>query len=185
MEAFLVAVSVAALVEIGDKTQLLSLLFATHYRKPWPIIGGILIATAINHMFAGALGVIIESSIGYESLRWILGLVFISLAIWTVMPNQMNKVGEINSKWGIFVATAIAFFLIEIGDKTQIATIALAAQYSSFFVIVLGTTIGMVLVNIPVVLLGNQFADRLSIKWFRIAAAIVLALLGILIIAGV
>ena len=177
-EAFLVSAGVVALAEIGDKTQLLALLLAAKYRKPVPIILGILVATLLNHALAGAAGAWISSLIGPVAMRWVLGLSFIAMAIWIMVPDKVDDdATDAPPRFGIFGATTIAFFLLEMGDKTQIATVALAAKYPSLFAVVAGTTLGMMLANVPAVLLGDVAARKLPLKLVHgIAAAIFLAL---------
>jgi putative Ca2+/H+ antiporter (TMEM165/GDT1 family) len=185
MEAFLVSTGVVALAEIGDKTQLLALVLAAKFRKPIPIILGILVATAVNHAVAGAAGAWISALVGPTAMRWILGLSFIAMAAWTLVPDKYDddKQGAA-PRFGVFVTTLIAFFLLEMGDKTQIATVALAAKYSSLVAVVAGTTLGMMLANVPAVLLGEVAAKKLPMQVVhRIAAAIFLAL-GVSVLLG-
>ncbi len=151
MEAFLVSTGVVALAEIGDKTQLLALVLAAKFRKPVPIILGILVATVVNHAVAGAAGAWISALVGPTAMRWILGLSFIAMAAWTLVPDKYDDDEKTDAapRFGVFVTTLIAFFLLEMGDKTQIATVALAAKYSSLVAVVAGTTLGMMLANVP------------------------------------
>lgn len=184
MQALLICAGVVALAEIGDKTQLLALVLAARYRKPWPIIFGILVATLANHALAGAVGVWLAAAIGPTAMRWILGISFIAMAIWTLVPDKYAEDSPPPPRLGIFGTTAIAFFLLEMGDKTQIATVALAAQYDSLVAVVAGTTLGMLIANIPAVLLGEVAARRLPLRLVRgIAAAIFLAL-GVVVLYG-
>lgn len=185
MEAFLVSTGVVALAEIGDKTQLLSFLLAARYRRPWPIILGIFVATVFNHGLAGAAGSWINQLLGPDVLRWVLGLSFLAMAIWILTPDKIDDVqaGE-SPRWGVFAATLTAFFLAEMGDKTQIATVALAAQYSSFVPVVLGTTFGMMLANAPAVLLGERAAHKLPVRLIHGIAALIFAVLGVITLAG-
>jgi putative Ca2+/H+ antiporter (TMEM165/GDT1 family) len=179
MEAFLVSTGIVALAEIGDKTQLLALLLAARFRKPLPIIAGILVATAVNHAVAGAVGAWLAALIGPTAMRWILGLSFIGMGLWTLVPDSLNpdKAQEPPSRLGVFGTTLVAFFLLEMGDKTQIATVALAARYDSLVAVVCGTTLGMMLANVPVVLLGEVAAKKLPMQVVhRIAAAMFVAL---------
>ena len=185
MEAFLVSTGIVALAEIGDKTQLLAFILAAKFRKPLPIIVGILVATLANHGFAGALGSWITSLVGPETLRWVLGISFIAMAIWTLIPDQFDEDDAKLSRYGVFGTTLIAFFLAEMGDKTQIATIALAAQYHTFFAVVAGTTLGMMIANVPAVILGNRIAKRIPVKLVHTVAAIIFAALGVATLAGV
>jgi Ca2+/H+ antiporter, TMEM165/GDT1 family len=179
MEAFLVSTGVVALAEIGDKTQLLALVLAAKFRKPVPIILGILVATLLNHALAGVAGAWISALVGPAVMRWILGLSFIAMAVWTLIPDRYDDGAEPETapRFGVFGATLVAFFLLEMGDKTQIATVALAAKYSSLFAVVAGTTFGMMLANVPAVLLGEVAAKKLPMHIVhRIAAAIFLVL---------
>ena len=186
MEAFLVSTGVVALAEIGDKTQLLALVLAARFRKPVPIILGILVATVVNHAAAGAAGAWISAVVGPTAMRWILGLSFIAMAAWTLVPDKYDEVGQPDTapRCGVFGTTVVAFFLLEMGDKTQIATVALAAKYSSLVGVVAGTTLGMLLANVPAVLLGEVAAKKLPMRLVhRIAAAIFLAL-GVSVLLG-
>jgi putative Ca2+/H+ antiporter (TMEM165/GDT1 family) len=179
MEAFLVSTGIVALAEIGDKTQLLSLLLAARYRKPLPIIMGILVATLANHFLAGAVGAWITTVIGKDALRWILGLSFIAMAVWIMIPDKIDDTETGEARYGVFAATVVAFFLAEMGDKTQVATVALAAQYQSLVAVVCGTTLGMMLANVPAVLLGDKAAKRLPLKLVHGIAALIFAALGV------
>lgn len=184
MEALLVSTFVVALAEMGDKTQLLSLLLAAKFRRPLPIILGILVATLLNHALAGAVGTWITHAIGENAMRWVLGLSFIAMAAWTLIPDQAPDAVTRPARFGVFATTVIAFFLIEMGDKTQIATVALAAQYSAFYTVVGGTTLGMMLANIPAVLLGDRATKNVPIRKIQIVAALIFAALGIAVLAG-
>jgi putative Ca2+/H+ antiporter (TMEM165/GDT1 family) len=185
MEAFLLSTGIVALAEIGDKTQLLAFILAAKFKKPWPIIAGILVATIANHAFAGAVGSWLTSQVGPQTLRWVLGVSFIAMAAWTLVPDKFDEEDAKLARYGVFGTTLIAFFLAEMGDKTQFATIALAAKYDHFVAVVAGTTLGMMLANVPAVLLGNKIAERLPTTIVhRIAAAIFLAM-GILTLMGV
>jgi putative Ca2+/H+ antiporter (TMEM165/GDT1 family) len=180
MEAFLVSTGIVALAEIGDKTQLLSLLLAARYRKPWPIILGILVATLANHFLAGAVGAWITTLIGKDALRWILGVSFIAMAAWIMVPDKLDDTEAAEARYGVFAATVVAFFLAEMGDKTQVATVALAAQYQALVTVVTGTTLGMMIANVPAVLLGDKAAHRLPLKLVHGVAAAIFAVLGLL-----
>jgi putative Ca2+/H+ antiporter (TMEM165/GDT1 family) len=164
LEAFLVSTGIVALAEIGDKTQLLAFILAAKFRKPLPIILGILVSTLANHGFAGALGSWITSLLEPQTLRWILGISFIAMAIWTLIPDKFNEGDAKLARFGVFGTTVVAFFLAEMGDKTQIATVALAAQYNAFFAVVAGTTLGMMIANVPAVLLGDRIAKRMPVR---------------------
>lgn len=184
MEAFLVSTGIVALSEIGDKTQLLAFLLAAKFRKPWPIIGGILVATIANHAFAGALGAWITSVVSPEILRWVLGITFIGMAGWTLIPDKLDEDDTKLVRFGIFGTTLITFFLAEMGDKTQFATIALAAKYHSFFSVVAGTTFGMMLADVPATLLGDKLAQRIPTKLVHRIAAALFAAIGIATLLG-
>lgn len=184
MEAFLVSTGIVALAEIGDKTQLLAFILAAKYRKPLPIILGILVATLANHGFAGALGAWITTVMSPEVLRWVLGLSFIGMAVWTLIPDKLEEGDAKFARFGIFGTTLIAFFLAEMGDKTQIATVALAAQYHAFLPVVAGTTLGMMIANVPAVFLGKKIAHRMPVKLVHGIAAVIFAILGIATLLG-
>lgn len=184
MEAFLVSTIVVGIAEIGDKTQILSLMLAARFRRPVPIIFGILCATLVNHAVAGFAGTLFGSFLAGPWMHWILGVSFLSVAVWALFPDNCEKDIEAISRWGAFSSTLVAFFLAEIGDKTQIATVGLAARFEIFDAVVIGTTLGMMVANIPVVLIGDRIAAKLPIKTIRMTAAIVFAVLGILTIRG-
>ena len=184
MEAFLVSTGIVALAEMGDKTQLLSLLLAAKFRRPVPIILGILVATLANHALAGAVGTWITRAIGEDAMRWVLGLSFLAMAAWMLVPDSPPD-GETKARFGVFGTTLIAFFLVEMGDKTQIATVALAAQYSAFAMVVAGTTLGMMIANVPAVLLGERVTKALPIRTIHVVAAVIFAALGVAVLAGV
>ncbi len=184
MESFLVSTGIVALAEIGDKTQLLAFILAAKFRKPVPIIIGILVATLANHGFAGALGAWITSLVAPEAMRWILGLSFIGMAIWTLIPDKFDEEEAKFARFGVFGTTLIAFFLAEMGDKTQVATVALAAQYHAFIPVVAGTTLGMMIANVPAVLLGNRIADKMPVRLVHMIAAAIFAILGVATLLG-
>src|SRR5688500_8097906 len=180
MDALLFSTVAVAIAEIGDKTQLLALMLAARYRKPWPIDAGILVSTVLNHALAGWLGAIVGAWIDPVWLRWLVVASFLAVALWALVPDTLDEDGAPTaSRFGPFVATTIAFFVVEIGDKTQIATVVLAARYDPLWQVVAGTTLGMVVANAPVVLLGAKFAARLPLQAARWAAAAVFALLGL------
>ncbi|MEK8051886.1 TMEM165/GDT1 family protein [Ideonella sp. DXS22W] len=186
MEAFLVSTGIVALGEMGDKTQLLAVLLAAKFRKPVPIILGILVATLANHAAAGWLGGWIAALLGPTVLRWVIGLGFLAMAAWMLVPDQIDDEAEGGvQRFGVFGTTVIAFFLAEMGDKTQIATVALAARYTSLLAVVAGTTLGMMLANVPAVLLGDQVAKRVSMRMVHAVAAMIFAVLGLLTLANV
>ena len=185
MESFLVSTGVVALAEIGDKTQLLSFLLAARFRKPLPIVLGILVATLLNHALAGALGTLVTAWLGPDALRWVLGVSFLAMAAWILVPDKLDaeEDGRL-PRLGVFGATLVAFFLAEMGDKTQVATVALAAKYGEFALVVLGTTFGMMLANVPAVLLGGRIADRMPVRLVHGVAALVFAVLGVITLLG-
>lgn len=181
MEAFLISTSIVALAEMGDKTQLLSLVLAARFRKPVPIVLGILAATIVNHALAGAVGAWITRYLGESALHWILGISFIVMAIWILIPDKIDEddVGG-HSKWGVFGTTVIAFFLAEMGDKTQIATVMLAAKYSTAYAwVVAGTTLGMMLANAPVVWLGDRIVKKVPLRAVHVVSAVIFLVLGL------
>ena len=185
MEAFLVSTGIVTLAEMGDKTQLLALVLAARFRKPWPIVWGVLIATLANHALAGALGAWVKTFLGPTALRWTLGGSFIAMALWMLIPDTLQE-GEISKtpRFGVFATTLVAFFLAEMGDKTQIATVMLAAQYNAYFVVVAGTTLGMMLTNAPVVWLGERITQRVPIRAVHVTSAIVFLALGVFALLG-
>ncbi|QDH69269.1 TMEM165/GDT1 family protein [Marilutibacter alkalisoli] len=174
----LLSTGAVALAEIGDKTQLLALLLAARFRRPWPIVAGILVATLLNHAAAGWIGAAAASWLRPDVLQWVVAASFLAVALWTLKPDSLDE-GETLPARGAFIATTIAFFIAEMGDKTQVATVLLAARYSPLWEVVVGTTLGMLLANVPVVVLGSRFAARLPLKAARwTAAALFLALAG-------
>ena len=185
MTAFLISIGVVALAEIGDKTQLLAIALAAKYRKPWPVIFGIFFATLANHFLAGAVGSWLTHAIGPTVMRWALGLSFIAMAVWMLVPDKLDDSATRATRFGVFGTTLIAFFLVEMGDKTQIATVALAARYDALVAVVAGTTIGMLLANVPAVLLGNVAAEKLPKRAMNSIAALMFALIGIAVLWGV
>jgi Ca2+/H+ antiporter, TMEM165/GDT1 family len=185
MEPFLVSTGVVALAEIGDKTQLLAFLLAARFKKPLPIILGILVATIANHSLAGALGAWITATISPEVLRWVLGLSFIGMAIWTLIPDKIEaEETQVAQKFGVFGATLITFFLAEMGDKTQIATVAMAAHYAAPLMVVIGTTLGMMIADVPAVFVGDKLANKIPMKLVHSIAAAIFAMLGIATLLG-
>ena len=184
LEAFLIATGIVALAEIGDKTQLLAFILAAKFRRPLPIILGIFVATVANHAFAGALGAWLTLLMGPATLRWVLGLSFIGMAVWTLIPDKFDEKDAKLPRFGVFGTTLIAFFLAEMGDKTQVATIALAAQYQAFFYVVAGTTAGMMIANVPAVLLGDRIAHRMPVRLVHAIAAAIFAVLGVATLLG-
>jgi Ca2+/H+ antiporter, TMEM165/GDT1 family len=181
MEAFFVSTGIVALAEMGDKTQLLALVLAARFQRPLPIILGILVATLLNHAGAGAVGNAVTQLIGPDWLRWILGLSFLLMAGWIMIPDKIDdEETRVAGRYGVFGTTVIAFFLAEMGDKTQIATVALAAHYSAFYSVVAGTTVGMLLANVPAVFLGDKVARTVPLTLVHGIAAALFAVLGLL-----
>jgi putative Ca2+/H+ antiporter (TMEM165/GDT1 family) len=178
METFLVSTAVVALGEIGDKTQLLALMLAVRFRRPWPIVAGILVATLVNHTIAAALGSWIRGVVPPDVLKWLLALSFFAVAAWALKPDTVDDAAPAASHLGVFAVTTVAFFLAEMGDKTQIATAILAARFDSLAAVVAGTTLGMLIADVPAVFAGKLAADRIPFKAVRIAAALVFAALG-------
>ncbi|GAB3265322.1 TMEM165/GDT1 family protein [Chitinimonas naiadis] len=186
MEAFLVSTGVVALAEIGDKTQLLALLLAAKFRKPVPIVLGIFAATLVNHALAGAAGSWLMTLIGPDIMRWILGISFVAMAGWMLIPDKLDdEDAGFSERFGVFGATLLAFFLAEMGDKTQVATVALAAKFQDYWWVIAGTTVGMMLANAPVVWLGDKAAHALPVALVHRIAAGIFAILGILALLGV
>ena len=183
VHSVLVSTGIVTLAEMGDKTQLLAFLLAAKYKKPVPIILGILFATILNHGLAGMLGLWITQILSPEILRWVLGLSFIAMAIWTLVPDKIeDEEASFGVKSGVFITTLITFFLAEMGDKTQVATIAMAAHYPSPILVVLGTTLGMMIADVPAVFLGNSFARKLPLKLIHAIAAGIFFVMGILVL---
>ena len=181
MEAFLVSTAIVTLAEMGDKTQLLSLVLAARFRKPWPIVLGIFVATLANHALAGAVGSWVTTVLGPQVLRWVLGLSFIAMAVWMLIPDKLDDDGDgAAPRFGVFGTTLVAFFLAEMGDKTQVATVMLAAQYSAYFWVVAGTTLGMMLSNAPVVWLGDRLVKKVPIRVVHLVSALIFLVLGLL-----
>ncbi len=181
MEALLISTGIVALAEIGDKTQLLSLLFAARFRRPLPIILGIFTATLLNHALAGMVGAWLSTRLDPEWMRWILGVSFLAMGAWMLIPDKLDE-DEVSSaapRFGVFGATLIAFFLAEMGDKTQFATVALAARFDALIAVVAGTTLGMMVANVPAVLLGDAMAKKLPVRLVHVVAALIFAGLGI------
>lgn len=188
MEPFLISTGVVALAELGDKTQLLAFVLAARFRRPLPIVWGILTATLLNHACAGAVGAWLTAVVGPGVLRWVLGLSFLAMAAWVLVPDKLDEdeaeVGR-KGRGGVFLTTVVAFFLAEMGDKTQIATVALAAKFAAFWPVVAGTTLGMMLANVPAVYLGGSIAHRLPIRLIHGIVAVIFAALGVATLLGV
>jgi putative Ca2+/H+ antiporter (TMEM165/GDT1 family) len=180
MEAFLVSTGIVALAEMGDKTQLLALILAARFKKPWPIVAGILVATLVNHALAGAAGAWVTTLIGPQMLRWILGASFLAMAAWMLVPDTLDADEDDKPpRYGVFFTTVLVFFLAEMGDKTQIATVMLAARYDAIVSVVAGTTLGMMLANAPVVWLGERVTRLVPLRAVHIVSAIIFAGLGV------
>jgi putative Ca2+/H+ antiporter (TMEM165/GDT1 family) len=184
MEAFLISTGIVALAEIGDKTQLLAFLLAAKFRRPVPIVLGILVATVANHGLAAAVGAWISSLLGPEAMRWVLGVSFLAMAAWTLVPDKLDDGDAKVGGYGVFVATLIAFFIAEMGDKTQLATVALAARFDAMWAVVAGTTFGMMLANVPAVYFGERIANKVPLKLVHGIAAAIFATLGIATLLG-
>jgi putative Ca2+/H+ antiporter (TMEM165/GDT1 family) len=185
MEALLISTGVVALAEIGDKTQLLAFILAARFKKPVPIILGILLATIVNHGLAGALGAWITATVSPGILRWVLGLSFIAMAVWTMIPDTIeDEETQVARKFGVFGATLITFFLAEMGDKTQLATVALAAHYAQPVLVVIGTTLGMLLADVPAVFIGERLGAKIPMKLVHSVAAAIFAVLGVATLFG-
>ena len=181
MEALYISTGVVAFAEMGDKTQLLAFILAARFKKPVPIILGILLATLVNHGLAGALGAWITSVISPDTMRWVLGLSFIAMAVWTLIPDKIEEEEtQIAKRFGVFGATLVTFFLAEMGDKTQIATVALAAHYGDPLLVVIGTTLGMLIADVPAVFVGNKFAEKIPMNLVHSIAAAIFAIMGVL-----
>lgn len=183
MEALLTSTAVVALAEIGDKTQLLAILLATRFKRPWPVIAGILFATLANHFLAALLGEQVASLLDGQWFRYLVAVSFIAMAIWTLIPDKIDDLEEKPARFGAFVTTVIAFFLVEMGDKTQIATIALGARFHAVVPVMLGTTLGMMIANVPAVFLGNELIKRVSLKLVRMIAALLFLVIGLWLLA--
>lgn len=187
MDAFLVSTGIVGLAEIGDKTQLLAFLLAARFRRPLPIVFGIFVATVFNHAFAAAVGSLVSELLGPGVMRWVLGLSFLGMAAWIMVPDEVDADGLNGAplaKYGVFLTTLLAFFVAEMGDKTQVATVALAARYESMAAIVAGTTFGMMLANVPAVYFGERIAGRVPLKLVHGIAAVIFAVLGIATLFG-
>ena len=184
MDAFLVATGIVALAEIGDKTQLLAFLLAARFRRPLPIVLGIFVATLLNHAFAAAVGALVSELLGPSVMRWVLGLSFLAMAIWTMIPDEIDETEAALARFGVFMTTLIAFFVAEMGDKTQVATVALAARYGEMAMVVAGTTLGMMLANVPAVYFGERIAGKVPLALVHGIAAFIFLGLGIATLLG-
>jgi len=185
LETLLISTGLIAIAEVGDKTQLLAFLLATRFKKPWPIIGGILVATIFNHALAGLVGAWITAHVNPLVLRWILGISFLAMAIWALIPDKIEEdEAHAVNRFGVFGATLVTFFLAEMGDKTQLATVAMAAHYGTPVLVVIGTTLGMLLADVPAVFIGEKFAKRIPVKLVHTVAAALFAVLGLATLFG-
>lgn len=184
MQGFLVSTGLVALAEMGDKTQLLSFMLAARYRRPWPIIAGILAATLANHALAGALGDWLPQIANKEALRWIVALSFLAMAAWMLVPDAPGAQARAPAGAGVLVTTVVAFFLAEMGDKTQVVTVVLAARYQTFLPVVAGTTLGMMIANVPAVLLGERLAARAPLRLLQRTGAVICLALAVLALAS-
>jgi len=184
-EALLMSTGLVALAEIGDKTQLLAFMLAARFRRATPIIAGILVATVANHAFAAAVGTWLTQALDPDVLRWALGLSFVAMAVWVMIPDRLDETELATPRLGVLGTTIVAFFLAEMGDKTQVATVALAAQYDAFIAVVAGTTLGMMIANVPAVLAGDRIAGRLPVRLVHGTAAALFAALGVGVLVGV
>ena len=179
MEAFAISTALVALAEMGDKTQLLSFVLAAKLKRPWPIIAGIFLATLANHFLAGWVGAWLATLVSPSTLKWIVALSFFAFGLWALKPDTLDGEREYSGR-SAFLTTLVAFFLVEMGDKTQLATVALAARFDSLAAVVMGTTLGMLLANAPAVWLGEVLAQKVDMKWMRRIAAALFVLLGVL-----
>ena len=184
MTAFLISIATVAVAELGDKTQLLSFILAARFRKPLPIISGIAVATLLNHTIAGLVGSWLAEALGKELLRWAVGITFLGVAIWALIPDSLKERETTSDRYGAFVTSLVSFFLVEIGDKTQIATAALAAHFGNLLGVVSGTTLGMLIADAPAVIVGSTLAEKIPLKWVRYAAALIFAVIGVLALLG-
>ncbi len=184
MEAFFVSALAVTIGEIGDKTQLLALLLAVRFKRPVPIILGILVATLLNHTLAGLLGEWIRATLNPDTLRWILGISFLLIAAWALKPDEIDEKASEHGRYGVFAITCVAFFFAEIGDKTQLATVALAAKYSALSQVVAGTILGMMIADVPAVILGKVASPKFPFKLVRYVSAVIFAILGIAVLLG-
>jgi putative Ca2+/H+ antiporter (TMEM165/GDT1 family) len=185
MDALLVSTGIVALAEMGDKTQFLAFILAARFKRPVPIVAGILVATLLNHGLAGAVGTWITATLSPDVLRWILGLSFIGMALWTLIPDEIEQdEAHIAQRIGVFGATLLTFFLAEMGDKTQLATVALTVHYATPVLVVIGTTLGMLLADVPAVLIGERLAARVPMRFVHWVAATLFAALGVATLLG-
>ena len=179
LEPFLVSTGLVAVAEIGDKTQLLAIMLAARFRRPIPIILGILAATVLNHGLAATLGFVVARYLSGPAFQVLVGVGFVAMAAWALIPDKDDEGAANRTAGGVFLTTLVAFFLVEIGDKTQIATTLLAARFHEIFIVTVGTTLGMMLANAPAVFLGEAATRVVPLRYVRIAAAVVFALIGL------
>jgi len=179
-----VSTGVVALGEMGDKTQLLALMLAARFRRPWPIVAGILVATLVNHALAGVVGAWVAQAMGPVVLRWVIGLSFIAMAVWMLIPDKADEVEGGDKRRGVFATTLLAFFFAEMGDKTQIATVAMAARYGDLVPVVAGSTLGLMLANVPAVFLGDKVARLVPMRVVHAVSALIFLALGVLTLLG-
>ncbi|MBU1377815.1 MAG: TMEM165/GDT1 family protein [Alphaproteobacteria bacterium] len=184
MEAFFISTGLVAVAEIGDKTQLLAIMLAARFRRPVPIILGILVATLANHGLAATLGFVVAQYLTGPTFQILVAVGFIAMAAWALIPDKDDEDAGNRTAGGVFLTTLVAFFLVEIGDKTQIATTLLAARFHDILIVAAGTTLGMMLANVPAVFLGEAATKVVPLKYVRIAAAIVFALIGVSVLAA-
>lgn len=184
MDAFLVSTGIVALAEIGDKTQLLAFLLAARFRRPLPIVAGIFVATIANHAFAAAVGALVSRLLGPDVMRWVLGIAFLGMAAWVMVPDEVDEDETPLARFGVFLTTVLAFFVAEMGDKTQVATVALGARFDNVLAVTAGTTLGMMIANVPAVLFGEALAQKVPMRALQIGAALLFLVLGLWMIAG-
>lgn len=185
LEPFLVSTGVVAVAEIGDKTQLLAFVLAARFKKPWHVILGILTATIANHVLASVVGVTASAWVNPQVMRWILGLSFLAMAVWVLIPDRATEGETKPDRFGAFLTTAMTFFLLEMGDKTQLATVALSAKYQSLIAVTAGTTLGMMLADVPAVFIGDRLAEKIPLRLVHGLAAALFGIMGILVLCGV
>lgn len=183
MDIFLNSTFLVALTEMGDKTQLLAFVLATRFKKPWTIVAGIFVATVLNHLMAASLGELVSDYVPAHILKWVLALAFFAFAAWVMIPDKEEDIQDKN-RFGPFLTTVISFFIAEMGDKTQLSTVALAAKFSSPVIVTIGTTVGMMIANCPAVFFGNKMLKYIPLKWIHISAAVLYVVFGIYILLG-
>ena len=187
MDAVLISIGLVSLAEIGDKTMLLAIALAATWRRPTPIVLGILAATLVNHAFAAVAGVLAAQYLEGPWMRWVVGIAFLGFAVWALIPDtlELDQAEQAEkSAWGVFWTTTAAFFLVEMGDKTQVATVALGARFDNLFAVTMGTTLGMMIANVPAVLFGEALAKKVPMRALQVGAALLFLLLGLWMLAG-